>query len=660
MNHLAQDEAALATQPARSLLLLSQVLEAHDEKKEAEKVLKRAWRLRPDDFWICSQLARNSEKERVRFASAAVAIRPENAWGRMALAEALAESNEPVPFSFEGGGMRGSGSYTDDPASWALAETHPQRNFPTPPPFPLNAFIIRFYKKIGLPHCDLTSLAPYRLKLNGEIIEQCREAVRLNPNDATLHCWLARVLIHTEGKLDEAIEEYRQSMRLQHEDGFKRDQFAHDWARGEFGNHLALNGRTEEAIRVLEEIAHPDTAVRVFLGTLLQKAGRLQAASSIFREALLWETGHIDLEVRAAFLRATAKPDEAIAAFRERLRLPHQEPFEEIFTIAQLGDLCRSQGKFDGEISIYLEAILKHPEVPELHGLLGHALKRQRKPYEAKAEFAKQNALYRAAIDRNPELAENHRDLAGALFDQGMWDEALKELREAFRIGRSSDVYSRTAMAFYSQGNVNQAITLSREAVQVDPRNAEAHYNLGYYLLDSGDADAALAEFLEAKRIDPEIPAYLDSLGLAHFARGELKEALVNLQQATDLMGKLSPHPSFEAHLRLVKRLSALEPRLDTIVRGQEVPADSEGKLDLAELCRVKHRFDAAARFYRDAFGARPALADDLLSRHRLHAAMAAARASSISPPAKDDLSLEDVARAGWRRPGPRLASRRA
>ena len=168
--------------------------------------------------------------------------------------------------------------------------------------------------------------------------------------------------------------------------------------------------------------------------------------------------------------------------------------------------------------------------------------------------------------------------------------------------------------------------------MQVDPENAEAHYNLGYYLLDSGDADAALAEFLEARRLDPRIPAYLDSLGSARFARGELNEALSNLQEATDLMGKLSPHPSFEAHLRLVERLSALEPRLDTIVRGQDVPADAEGKLDFAELCGVTHRFEAAARFYRDAFAARPALVDDLSSRHRLHAAMVAARALHAAP----------------------------
>ncbi len=62
VKRLAQDEDALAAQPARSLLLLAQVLEAHDNRAQAEKVLRRAWRLREDDFWICSQLARTSRE----------------------------------------------------------------------------------------------------------------------------------------------------------------------------------------------------------------------------------------------------------------------------------------------------------------------------------------------------------------------------------------------------------------------------------------------------------------------------------------------------------------------------------------------------------------------------------------------------------------------
>jgi len=94
VNRMADDEKALVAQSARSLLLLSQVLEAQGDKARAEKVLKRAWEQSPDDFSICSQLARISAKEGVRFASIAVALRPENAWSHVALAEALLRLND--------------------------------------------------------------------------------------------------------------------------------------------------------------------------------------------------------------------------------------------------------------------------------------------------------------------------------------------------------------------------------------------------------------------------------------------------------------------------------------------------------------------------------------------------------------------------------------
>jgi tetratricopeptide (TPR) repeat protein len=639
VKRLAHDEDALGAQPARSLQLLAQVLEAHDDKAQAEKLLKRAWRLRPDDFWSCSQLARNSAKERVRFATAAVALRPGSAPGHLALAEALAASNEPVPFSLALGGLRGVATYTDDPASWAEAETYPQRPFSSPGPVALDSFIFSSYKKLGEPYCELICLAAYKFKLNDEIIEECREAVRLNPMDAATRRGFARVLMHTEGKLDEAIEQYRQAMRLQPVDVFKGD---------DFGYHLALNGRSEEAIRVLGEVRRASSQYRsfiaplpLFLGTLLRKEGKIQAAVSEFRQELL--AGE-NPDFVAGFLRTTAKPEEAISIFRERMRLHPQE----ISTIAHLGDVFRSQGRLDEESALYREAIRLDPKAAKLHGLLAHVLERQRKRDEAKAEFANEIGLHRDAIQRNSKDALARQSLAGALFDQGMWDEALKELREAFRIAPSSEPYNRFAMDFYSHGNVYQAITLSREAVRLNPTDHAAHYNLGYYLLDSGEADTAVAEFREALRIQPNNPAYLDSLASAQFATGELKAALGNLQQAALVMKEFCP-PYLLAHLRRIERLSSLEPRLGTILGGQDVPADAPGKLDVAELCRVTRRSGAAARLYREAFQARPALADDLSSQQRLHAALAAACAGTKLRPAKDDPALDDTARARWR-----------
>src|SRR5437763_16932007 len=43
-----------------------------------------------------------------------------------------------------------------------------------------------------------------------------------------------------------------------------------------------------------------------------------------------------------------------------------------------------------------------------------------------------------------------------------------------------------------------------------------------------------------------------------------------------------TPSDEIQAHLKQVERLGTLEGRLDAILHGQEVPADAEGKFDVA------------------------------------------------------------------------------
>jgi tetratricopeptide (TPR) repeat protein len=53
-------------------------------------------------------------------------------------------------------------------------------------------------------------------------------------------------------------------------------------------------------------------------------------------------------------------------------------------------------------------------------------------------------------------------------------------------------------------GDVDQALTLFREALSMDRDNAAAHLNVGVALKLKGDRDGALAAFEKAREIDPE------------------------------------------------------------------------------------------------------------------------------------------------------------
>jgi len=71
--------------------------------------------------------------------------------------------------------------------------------------------------------------------------------------------------------------------------------------------------------------------------------------------------------------------------------------------------------------------------------------------------------------------------------------------------------------------------------------------HLGYLLASRGDQlDEAVTLVRRALEADPDRPEYLDSLGWAHFKRGELNDALKYLSAAAQ---KLPDHSEIQDHL---------------------------------------------------------------------------------------------------------------
>jgi hypothetical protein len=89
------------------------------------------------------------------------------------------------------------------------------------------------------------------------------------------------------------------------------------------------------------------------------------------------------------------------------------------------------------------------------------------------------------------------------------------------------------------------------------------------------------------------------------------------------------PSASVADFIREAERSLELDSDLPAFLAGDRKPSGSAEQLDLASLCRLpgKRRYAAAARFYADAFAARPALMDNLQAGHRYRAACCAALA---------------------------------
>lgn len=77
-----------------------------------------------------------------------------------------------------------------------------------------------------------------------------------------------------------------------------------------------------------------------------------------------------------------------------------------------------------------------------------------------------------------------------------------------------------------------------RAAVNIDPSNADAHYNLGNALFDgspTSDLSEIEAEYRAAVKINPDVPEFHFNLALALNSQGHVGEAEVEYQAAKEI-----------------------------------------------------------------------------------------------------------------------------
>jgi tetratricopeptide (TPR) repeat protein len=165
-------------------------------------------------------------------------------------------------------------------------------------------------------------------------------------------------------------------------------------------------------------------------------------------------------------------------------------------------------------------------------------------------------------------------------------------------------------MLLLDLGRRQEALPELRQAVTLDPANAEPHRNLGRALREECRLEEAAAEYRKALKLGD-------------------RQAVVGLWAC--------------------ERMQALRPRLSGVIRGQDQPADNAERLAFADLCRQpgEGRYPLATRLYADAFRAEPRLADDLGVAHRFHAAVAAAAAGCGQ--GQDGAGLDDAEKARLR-----------
>jgi tetratricopeptide (TPR) repeat protein len=231
--------------------------------------------------------------------------------------------------------------------------------------------------------------------------------------------------------------------------------------------------------------------------------------------------------------------------------------------------------------------------------------------------------LCAAAVALRPQSAVAHNNLGAALFERGEVADAITEYRAALNIDKDYAIaHFNLGNALKQKGDLDGAIAEYRAAIRLNKDYADPHCNLGNALKQKGDLDGAIAEYHEALKINKDYALAHCNLGAALSDKDQLDEAIAEYRKAIRLMKDGAWHgikSRFKkdfagAHYNLGNALrdkEDLDGAIDEYRAALDLHKDyAEAHCNLGSVLRVKGRTDEAIDEYREAIRLKENLAE--------------------------------------------------
>ena len=203
-----------------------------------------------------------------------------------------------------------------------------------------------------------------------------------------------------------------------------------------------------------------------------------------------------------------------------------------------------------------------------------------------------------------------HDNLGRVLADRGEIDEAITHYRRALEIQPDhAGAHNNLGLALVRRGRIDEAISHYRRALAINPEFAGAANNLGIVLASRGEVDEAIAHYRRALEIQPELAEAHNNLGRALASRGQVDEAIAHYRQALEIRPELA-----EAHNNLGRALAGRGKVDEAIAHYRQALeiksdyADAHNNLGLALAARGQ--VDEAVEHYRRALEIQPDFAE--------------------------------------------------
>ena len=361
------------------------------------------------------------------------------------------------------------------------------------------------------------------LKRPAEAEQAMRAGIARSPDNAVGHYQLGRVLLEA-GKVEEATASFERAITA---------NYSFEPAYLALAAIYESRHEKERAVgvlkRYLQQVNSHNRDIRHQLVRLYIDAKDYSGARKELEAMIAEDPSDLDAQLRMALIHGEQKEyPQAIERLTEILKVRPAE----LKVRDYLGYVYEESKDTQKAIETYTFNVQLEPTFFEGHLHLGVLYYRLKKFPEATEHLGR-------AIALNPKQPESHIVQGLAYLQQDQYDKSAEVFQEGIRHNpKSADLHFNLGTAYDKLNRFDDVVRAMETAIQLDPHHADALNYLGYSYADRGiKIDQAISLTKQAVALKPENGYYVDSLGWAFFKSGLLTEALAELKRAAALVG---------------------------------------------------------------------------------------------------------------------------
>ena len=356
-----------------------------------------------------------------------------------------------------------------------------------------------------------------------EAEQAAKQGLKVSPDSPIGHYYLGRIFLES-GKQEEALASFDRAIAV---------NAAFEPAYLAQASLYETRQEREKAIavlkRYLERVNPNNKDIRQHLIQLYVNTKDYTGGLAELDKMLAEEPGDLDAQLRMALIYGEKRDfPRAIELLQGVLKARPAE----LKVRDYLGYLYEENKEFPKAVEAYQFNIQLDPSYAESHMHLG-VLQYRLKAYPAAITHLTE------ATRIKPRQPEPFIVLGLAHLQAEQFEKALSTFEEGIRYHqKNADLHFNLGTAYDKLNRFDDVVKAMETALALDPHHADALNYLGYSYAERGiKVEQALTLTKQAVALKPDNGYYIDSLGWAFYKAGQVNEALTEIKRAVALVG---------------------------------------------------------------------------------------------------------------------------